>query len=227
MIIEKADRRFHSGKTPGLFQLEIHVGDKYEIIRKFVSGKNILDVGCTGGDPEAYSNELWAHGYIKRHAKSVKGLDLNKNEVERLNGLGYDITYGNAENFNLNRTFDVIFSGDLIEHLYNPGLFLKSARLHMGQESRLILVTPNPYRIGRIKGMVLNGYVRSHADHTCWFDPVTLSQLLDFHGFRAKNIYWTGYSKRMIKYLGVSVLDKLSFKGIFAEDFIIVAKMSC
>ena len=226
MIIENADRSFHSGKSYGKFHLEIHVGDKYEIIRKFVSGKNILDIGCTGGDPEAYSNELWTHGYIKRHAKSVKGLDLNRNEVERLNGLGYDIAYGNAENFNLNRTFDVVFSGDLIEHLYNPGLFLKSARLHMGPESRLILVTPNPHRYGRIKDMALRGYVRSHADHTCWFDPVTLSQLLDFHHFRAETVYWTGYSKRMTRYLGVSVLEKLSFKGMLAEDFIIVAKMN-
>lgn len=225
MIIEEIDKVFHCGKRPGKFHFKMHVGDKYAIIRKFVSGKNILDIGCTGGDPDAYSNELWVHGYIKRHAKSAKGLDLNKNEVERLNGLGYDIIVGNAENFNLNETFDVVFSGDLIEHLSNPGLFLKSARLHMGQESRLILVTPNPYRYGRIIDILLRGYVRNHADHACWFDPVTLSQLLDFHDLRVETIYWTGYTKRFIKYLGTSVIDKLSFKGILAQDFIIVAKM--
>jgi len=225
MNIENVDRMFHSGKNPGKFLYEIHVGDKHEIIKKFVSGKDILDVGCTGGDPGAYSNERWVHGYIKRYAKSVKGLDLNKIEVERLNGLGYDIVYGNAENFNLKRIFDIIFSGDLIEHLYNPGFFLKSSQLHMGQESRLILATPNPYRYERIYDMISRGCVRNHADHTCWFDPVTLSQLLDFHQFKVENIYWTGYTKGIKKYLSASVIDKLSFKGILALDFIIVAKI--
>ncbi|OPY49974.1 MAG: hypothetical protein A4E48_02100 [Methanosaeta sp. PtaU1.Bin060] len=125
MVIEGKNRLFHSGKRPGKFLFKIHAGEKYQLVRKFISGKSVLDVGCTGGDPEAYSSELWVHGFIKRHAKPVKGLDLNKAEVERLNGLGYDeIAYGNAEDFGLHRTSDVIFSGDLIEHLYNPGRFL-------------------------------------------------------------------------------------------------------
>jgi len=94
----------------------------------------------------------------------------------------------------------------------------------MGPESRLILVTPNPYRYGRIEDIILKGYVRNHADHTCWFDPVTLTQLLTFYNFEVEDIYWTGYTKRMINYLGFGLLNRLSFKGILALDFMIVAK---
>jgi 2-polyprenyl-3-methyl-5-hydroxy-6-metoxy-1,4-benzoquinol methylase len=139
--------------------------------------------------------------------------------------MGYDIVYGNAEHFNLNRKFDIIFSGDLIEHLYNTGDFLECVRSHMGPESRLILVTPNPYRYGRIEDIVLRGYVRNHVDHTCWFDPVTLTQLLNFYNFEVEDIYWTGYTKRMTHYLGFGFLNRLSFKGILALDFMIIAKL--
>lgn len=226
MIDEGGSREFRSGKNPGKFLIEMQIGDKYEIIKKLVKGKDVLDIGCTGGDPEAYSGDHWLHGYIKRNSNSVKGLDLNKTEVDRLNALGYDIAYGNAENFDLNKQFDVVFSGDLIEHLFNPGLFLKSARLHMGRDSHLIIVTPNPYRYNRIKDIILRGYVRNHPDHTCWFDPVTLYQLLNFHSLKVDSIYWTGYSKRVCKYLGSSLIEKLSFKGVLAEDFIIVARIA-
>ncbi len=225
MTDENFDKKFHSGRNPGEFHINMQVGDKYEIVKRYISGKNVLDIGCTGGDPEAYSKDLWMHGYIKRNSNSVTGVDLNKNEVNRLNKLGYDIAYGNAENINLNKKFDIIFAGDLIEHLYNPGLFLENVKRHMGHDSRLILVTPNPHRYGRIKDSLIKGYIRNHADHTCWFDPVTLSQLLGFHDFEVETIFWTGYTKRMSKFLGHGIINLLPFKGVLAEDFIVVAKI--
>ena len=191
-MAEDLDKVFHSGKDTGEFRIKMQMDDKYEIIRNYISGKNVLDIGCTGGDPDAYTSERWMHGYIKKYSSYVIGLDLNEN---------------------------------LIEHLYNPGNFLENVRRHMDRNSHLILVTPNPYRYSRIKDQFIKGYVRNHVDHTCWFDPVTLSQLLDFHGFKVEVIYWTGYTERMVALLGNRIINRLCFKGVLAQDFVVVAKM--
>lgn len=59
-------------------------------------------------------------------SKTLEGLDLYEEGVEYLRQIGYHINVGNAENYDLGRQFDVIVSGDLIEHLGDLGGFLMS-----------------------------------------------------------------------------------------------------
>ena len=52
------------------------------------------------------------------------------------------------QNFDLGRTFDTVFAGELIEHLGNVDGFLSSARRHLEPGGQLVLTTPNVFYVG-------------------------------------------------------------------------------
>ena len=51
---------------------------------------------------------------------------------------------GDAEHFALDRQFDTIVAGDLIEHLGNVEGFLKSVMGCLAPGGKLVIQTPNP-----------------------------------------------------------------------------------
>lgn len=165
------------------------VENRVDWVARQVRGKDVLDVGPCGftwkPDPEWIRRE-WIHAIIKENAKSVLGIDISKKGIEWARRFGYnDIIYGNAENFSLGRKFDVIFAGELIEHLSNPGLFLRCAKKHLRKGGKLVLTTPNarhPQRWMRDKAMSPN--------HLQLYTMQILKQLLQANGFgKIKEFY--------------------------------------
>lgn len=145
---------------------------RFEATRPYLEGKDVLDLGGANG----HARKDWVHGHISTIAKSVVGVDVDAAGVESARARGYDMVLGDAETIRLDRSFDVVFAGEIIEHLVNfQGLF-DTARAHLRPGGHLVLTTPNPftftnfvYRIG--------GVPRVNDDHTCWIDEVTLRQL--------------------------------------------------
>lgn len=199
-------------------------GNRYEIIGKIVKGKNVLDMGCVDHDYEkAIQNnkEAWLHEFICKKAKKCIGIDIEKNEVNKLNKLGYHCICANAENFKLDEKFDVIVAGEIIEHLHNPGKFLKCVKKHLKKEGKFILTTPNPYHYRQIIQILLAGRPYIRTDHTCIFDPQTLSYLMKQYGFRIEDVYWINFTpnKYTIGYL-------ISKFGYLNSNFLIIASLN-
>ena len=99
----------------------------------------VLDVGFWGQGLKIDSPN-WAHKFLLGRAKDVYGLDMNYDTTKINNAEHYK--KGNAENFNFDFKFDIIFAGDLIEHLSNPGLFLWSCAGNLKDGGRIIITTP-------------------------------------------------------------------------------------
>jgi 2-polyprenyl-3-methyl-5-hydroxy-6-metoxy-1,4-benzoquinol methylase len=106
------------------------VEDRLRWIVRQCRRKNVLDVGCVG-EATQYNHPEWLHGLIRKHAKSILGIDYNMEGIKRLQKAGYNVKFSDAENFSLSCKFDIIVASELIEHLSNPGLFLKCARSHL------------------------------------------------------------------------------------------------
>ncbi|MCV4607588.1 hypothetical protein OFB74_32295, partial [Escherichia coli] len=76
-------------------------------------------------------------------------------------------------NVPLERTFDVIVAGEIIEHLNNPGLFLSGVRRFMHRDSKLVTTTINAYCAMRFFVYALRGrrgineFV--HPDHVAYY----------------------------------------------------------
>lgn len=168
---------------------------KIRFILDYAAGKDVLDLGCVHHDPEAYQSEYWVHRALHRYARSVIGLDIVAPGIPYLQKLGYDVRYGDAQDFDLSETFDVIVAGDIIEHLDNVSGFLESCKRHLRPGGALLLSTPNPWHWKFIIQAVLKKEVPNNPEHTCWFCPRTMRQLLARHGMGLSDIrfgsrYW-------------------------------------
>jgi len=169
----------------------------------FFIGKNVLDVGTLGHSLEqiGQARKVWHHGYIKRVAKNIAGVDLESQEIldEANNKFGVNIIYGNAESIKLNRKFDTIFAGDVIEHVSNQGLFFENLGGHLKDDGQLVITTPNSFDIARTLSFFVKGLCNDpvcHDQHTLWHSPRTLISIAGRHGFEVNNIFY--YSHRLL-----------------------------
>ena len=184
---------------------------KFPRILELCAGKDVLDCGCVGGEIESAQDfESTSHANIARTAKYCLGIDIWKEEVEKRQRMGLNLVHGSVETMSLGRQFDVIVASDLIEHLANPGAFLDRAREHLRDDGRLCLVTPNAFSLNNTLKYWLGREPGVNPEHTCWYDFVTLEQLLARHGFRPVEEYWQDYRKNAFVALALGLRPNLA-----------------
>jgi SAM-dependent methyltransferase len=147
-------------------------------------GKRVLDLGCVDHTLSTRQSSYWLHGIIRQHASYVLGLDYEREEIERLKTEGYHVVWGDAVNFSLQETFDLIVAGEIIEHLTCPRGLLDCAKSHLRPGGKLILTCPNANNILFFIENCLLGYEYDNSDHTCLFTPRTMTVLLRKCGYR-------------------------------------------
>jgi 2-polyprenyl-3-methyl-5-hydroxy-6-metoxy-1,4-benzoquinol methylase len=95
----------------------------------------VLDIGCgtdpvlaTRLDPDDEYHGCDFYDRVEREIDAYVQVDLNRESVSsKLSG----------------RTYDVVFCGEVIEHLFSPDALLRDVRTLMTDESVLVLSTPN------------------------------------------------------------------------------------
>jgi len=147
--------------------------NKTEFIKENIKSTDIvLDVGFWG-QAIKITDDNWVHKILKDKAKEVYGLDLDYDETMFKD----NYLKANAEDFDFDVKFDVIFASDLIEHLSNPGLFLNACKRNLKPNGRIIVTTPNTYNLFNLFSKVSRGEPQVNHDHTCYFNEPTLKQL--------------------------------------------------
>lgn len=152
-----------------------------------------LDIGFWGqglsvGDPN------WPHRLLLNRAREVWGIDLDYDE-SKLPQPASRYRKTSAESFDIGERFDVVFAGDIIEHLTNPGLFLNRVAQHLVPGGRLIVTTPNAFNLFHIAEKITKREPAVNPDHTCYFNERTLRQLFAKCG-------WTFTDVRFVYMLG-------------------------
>jgi 2-polyprenyl-3-methyl-5-hydroxy-6-metoxy-1,4-benzoquinol methylase len=163
--------------------------ERFDAILPFLDRPSVLDVGCAS----RYGRPDWLHGLIAAEKPDVVGIDINEEVVGNLRGAGYDVHVADARHFDLDRQFDVVFAGELIEHLDDVRGFLRSVRRHLPPGGRLVLTTPNAFYFGNFVYRV-GGRARVHPEHTCWFCEDTLRRVLTTNGFSRVHVHYIGHS---------------------------------
>lgn len=169
---------------------------RFKWIKPYIENKTVLDIGCCGWYSQhneenlSYELEEWLHNYLKKYAKSILGVDISKECIDFLKSKGYNAEVANAEYFNLNKKFDVIVAGELIEHISNFQGFLDSVKRHLEENGLLILTTPNMFYFENTLFLMLRGYPAVNKEHICWFDEITLQHLLDRFGFSVMKLLY-------------------------------------
>jgi SAM-dependent methyltransferase len=202
------------------------IRDRFAIIRRYIDSGDILDLGCVDARPdhEGAADRLGRKqpDALFRHIVDVNsnttGVDIDPDGVQVLRGMGYNVVCGNVESVDLGRRFDTIVAGEIIEHLENPGLFLRNMHRHLKPDGAIIISTPNPFYTGQTWKIWRYGIPAVHEGHMNWQDPLTLTQLLRQTGFETVEGYWVQPGGKFFKSW------KRLIRGYFAHSFLVVAK---
>lgn len=123
----------------------IFLYDREKIVLNLLSGLmkrncTFLDIGCGNGKFMKF-----VHNRFDRLNIDVKGMDYSASEVKEAKEIGLDVTRGNIEDGTKyqDNDFDIVYSGEVIEHLVNPDKFLDEINRITKKGGFFILTTPN------------------------------------------------------------------------------------
>jgi 2-polyprenyl-6-hydroxyphenyl methylase / 3-demethylubiquinone-9 3-methyltransferase len=122
----------------------------------FLDGLNILDIGCGGGlisEPMA------------RLGANVTGVDASKKNINvakihsKQNGLKINYIAASPENLNNNKKFDIILNLEIVEHVDNVNLYIKSCSKLLKKNGLMFTATLNRSFMSYVKAIIGAEYV--------------------------------------------------------------------
>lgn len=166
---------------------------RVEFIKAKCKGNRVLHLGCTNWPytQDSIDNDMLLHSELAKTAAELYGFDFDQEGIDILNTAGvgnlYRADLEKIEDVDLNETFDVIIAGEMIEHLNNPGLFLKGIQRFMTPETELVITTINAYSALRFASYSVRGKggfnEPVHPDHVAYYSYKTLKLVAERAGF--------------------------------------------
>lgn len=170
---------------------------RIDFIKEMSAGKKVLHLGCTNHPytEDSIKNEMLLHFDLGKTATELYGFDYDQAGLDVLAKYGVkNLHRADLEKLAevaLDETFDVIIAGEMIEHLSNPGLFLKGIRRFMRKDTKLVITTINAYCAMRffIYGLRGKGGANEpvHPDHVFYYSYSTLNLLLKRENYAVEN----------------------------------------
>ena len=169
--------------------------ERIEAILEDVRGQKVLNLGCVGHKlpSTAGGKDHWLHYQLCERfpGAEVLGIDIDKENVERMRSMGFKAEVGDAQQLGYERSFDTIILGELIEHLENPGACLTSCVRALKRGGRIVISTPNAF-CAMLGLMYLKNFDKAfNPEHVVWFCPQTLRALLGRCGLRLTRLKFT------------------------------------
>jgi 2-polyprenyl-3-methyl-5-hydroxy-6-metoxy-1,4-benzoquinol methylase len=204
---------------------ETTIRDRFSVIAKHIAPPAaVLDLGCVDARParrtgqtSAGAADLLFRRIVEMNPETL-GVDVDAEGVAALVRAGYHAVCADAQTMDIGRTFDTIVAGEIIEHVENSGLFLRTLGRHLRPSGKLILTTPNPFYALQTWKIWRHGRPRCHEGHLMWFDPLTLTALLRRTGFKPIEGYWIQPHRHWIKGW------KQLFRAYFSHSLVVVAE---
>lgn len=114
-----------------------------------VKGNNVLDIGCSQGITTIL---------LGRSGKKIIGIDIEVESIKYANELkanesieiqkNIEFICGDFLQYKFNNTFDTIIMGEILEHVFEPDLFIEKAKTLLNENGRIIVTVPfgiNPF----------------------------------------------------------------------------------
>lgn len=184
---------------------KLELVQRLDFIREVCKDKKVLHLGCTNYPytEEAIESDMLLHFELEKIADKVYGFDFDQAGLDILAGHGtkdlYRADLQKLEEVELKETFEVIVAGEMIEHLNNPGLFLKGIQRFMDDKTLLVITTINAYCGMRFWQYGLRGKKGSvepvHPDHVAYYSYSTLGLLLGRHDLEVEKFMFYDLGK--------------------------------
>lgn len=151
----------------------VHVNvDLLEFIETLVAGKSVLDIGVVSHSARYFDQPDWRHGRIAKRARRCVGVDILEGLVAELNSRGFEVVCADAtSDRDLGERFEVVFIGDVLEHVNDTTRLLAFAARHLAAGGRIYATTPNPFSRKFYRRFRRDGTAIVNLDHMCWITP--------------------------------------------------------
>jgi methionine biosynthesis protein MetW len=184
----KDDVRFNSLRYSR--KIEIDPVDSIRV-KKAVSmignNKKVLDLGCGNG---------LIMERIRDAGNIVIGVEISKAGILESRKKGfkvYELSLNYQWSKRIREKFDVVFAGEIIEHIFDTDKFLTNVKGVLHDGGNLIVTTPNLASLGRRIALLFgrNPYIETtcrldDAGHIRYFTLKTLTNLLEENSFKVK-----------------------------------------
>ncbi len=168
---------------------------------KFIEDKKkILDIGNIGFlKGEIHKNSYFSETFKRFKNTKFYGIDIElppDNSQQYLNQIQHDVNKGIPYD---SSSFDLIYLGQILEHLENPNFVISEIYRVLVNEGKLIIDVPNPYSIDRIfKYLLFRTEHLGEDSHLIFYTPDSINRLLTKNNFIIKEIAtdWEFKSKK-------------------------------
>ena len=158
---------------------QVHLDiDLLQFIEALASGRSVLDIGVVSHSARYFDHPGWRHGLIARSAKRCLGVDIIEPLVKELNARGYNVVCADATSErDLGERFELVFLGDILEHVNDPSRLLRFAARHLAPQGRVVASTPNPFSRKFYRRFRADGTPIVNLDHVCWITPTNALEI--------------------------------------------------
>jgi len=164
-----------------------------------VKEKDVLEIGGLGEFLWYEQNQFksWRHARIKPFAKTLTGIDINSEYVDRAKIHGFNYRTADIENYgsleNMGR-FDVILFIDVIEHLNNVMTALENIKKLLRDDGILVMTTPNPYAFNNVFRIFTGRNPEDYYDHTYAFTRSHIEALYTRANLQIRNTAYVSFA---------------------------------
>ncbi len=186
-------------------------------------GKRLLDIGCGEGSFILK---------VKKKFEETHGIDISFEAVELSQRLGIVAKQVNLNNEPIpypDNYFDTVVTLDVIEHIFDPILFVDEIHRVLTPGGYAIISTPNIRKIQRIFSIIMGHFPGTSYDpigfdggHLHYFTSKDLKQLLEEAGFSTIIIDGLCGDRRTWKYRLAVALFRKHFEKEFLSSGILV-----
>jgi SAM-dependent methyltransferase len=155
----------------------------------------------------------------------LSALEIDSVAVDEMLHDGFDAIVGNAEDFELNEKFDVVFAGEIIEHLVDLRGFFRSAAAVLEEDGVLVITTPNVFKVSTFLYRLGKRTPPINPDHKMWFCEQTLRALISDRRFEVLSLIFIdppdiSIARRVIK----SIFRLILPDRLLSSTLLVVAK---
>lgn len=169
--------------------------DRRRYLPERARGRRVVHLGCV--DEHHYEDRAdrgaLLHGQLAATASELTGVDLSADGLAAMAAtIPGRYVHGDVEelaDLPLPEACDLVIAGEIIEHVPNPGRFLRSLETYLARTGATALITtPNSYSWLGFARFALSRRERTHPDHLLVHSPATLVRSLEAAGLEVVSL---------------------------------------